>query len=89
MYTYTVSLALSLKLTFYFCDIFLNTAWLYIIVNDLIKKPTGQWLNKVRLGGKAKLRILGKRRAESGVASKRREKQDGNAILRKGAKPCG
>lgn len=41
MYTYTFSL--SLKLTSYFCDIFLNTEWLYIIVNDLIKKPTGFW----------------------------------------------
>ena len=58
-------------------------------------KPTGQYLDKVRLtnearlGRRDKLRRLGRKRAESGVTNRCREKQDENAILRKGTKPCG
>lgn len=47
------------------------------------------WTDRMRLGERAKLRILGERGAESGVPNRRREKQDGHDMLRKVTKPHG
>lgn len=53
----------------------------------IIKKLNVKFLNRIRLGRIAKLRIM-ERRVESGVTSKDREKQDWHTILRKATKPC-
>ena len=45
------------------CEIFLYCV--NYVVSGLIKKLTGQWLDKIRLGKRTRLRRLGRRMAES------------------------
>lgn len=67
------------------CGLLLYTVWMYVAEIGWMKKLNGQNLDRIRLGRRAKVRMLGGRRAESGVLSRCREKQDGHAKLRKGA----
>ena len=70
------------------CGIFLYTVWIYCY-NWLNKEADWPIDGQDKVRGRATQRILGRRRAEAGLASRRREKQDGHAVLRKGTKPCG
>ena len=69
------------------CGIFLYTVWINVTMIGLIKKLTGQQLNRIKLGRRAELRMM-RRRTESEELPAETEKQDGHTVLRKGTEPC-